>query len=170
MVPTFAEWLTLSDHDRQQILSRWNPYGGEGGELVTQIADDFRTKYGTLPRLNVRGIGVYHGGQWVIHVTRPFVFDRRKMPDWHLGIMVHGSLVGDLPVEFRDGSRKYEYPWSPPHFEAFVDRCADEIRAELDLPSAGRDELLSALAGMPFADFVANCRQSVREGRIEPFE
>jgi hypothetical protein len=33
-----------------------------------------------------------------------------------------------------------------------------------------RDEMLSALVGLPFAEFVEHCRAGVREGTIEPFE
>ena len=45
-----------------------------------------------------------------------------------------------------------------------------EIRAELGAADMSRDDMLSALVGMPFSQWVEACRSSVREGRIEPFE
>jgi hypothetical protein len=168
-VPTFVEWLALSDRERREIQSRWNTYGGEGEELVADIAADFRAKYGHIPGIEVDGPGVYHGGSWVIGVRHPFVFDRRTLPGEHLGIQVHTSLR-DLPAEFQDGTRKYSYVWAPPHYEQFVDRCAEQIRTELRRSDISRDEMLSALVGMPFTEFVERCRALVREGRLEPFE
>ena len=169
-VPTLADWLKLSDHERGKVVERWNPYGGQGFALVEEITSDFRSKYGHLPRLQINRPGVYHGGQWVIALQHPFVFDRRTVPNWHLGIMVHASLVGDLPREFADGTRQHSYVWAPPHYEQFVDRAADEIRAQLGVADMSRGEMLSALVGMPFAKFVELCRASMREGRVEPFE
>lgn len=169
-VPALAEWLTLSDHERAEIKERWNPYGGEGFGLVDAITSDFRAKYGHLPGLQIDGPGVYHGGQWVIGLRVPFVFDRRPIPSTHLGIMVHTSLTGELPREFADGTRRHEYVWAPPHYEAFVDRAADEIRAQLGVADMSRNDMLSALVGMPFSQWLALVRSSVREGRLEPFE
>jgi hypothetical protein len=169
-VPTLAEWLKLSDHERAEEKERWNPYGGEGFGLVEEITSDFRAKYGHLRGLHIEGPGVYHGGQWVIGLRVPFVFDRRALPAAHLGIMVHASFTGELPREFADGTRQHSYVWAPPHYEAFVDRAAGEIRAQLGIADMSRDDMLSALVGMPFSQFVELCRASVRDGRLEPFE
>ena len=170
VLPTFAEWLALSDRERREIQSRWNTYGGEGIDLVSDVAADFRAKYGHIPGVEVDGPGVYHGGAWVIAVRHPFVFDRRTLPGEHLGIEVHTSLPPELPAEFQDGTRQHSYVWAPPHFEQFVDRCADQIRTQLRRSDISRDEMLSALVGMPFTEFVDNCRARVREGKMEPFE
>lgn len=169
-VPTFAEWLKLSDHERAEVKERWSPYGGEGFGLVEEVTSDFRVKYGHLPGLQIAGPGVYHGGQWVIGLRVPFVFDRRTLPGSHLGIMVHASLTGELPREFADGTRQHSYVWAPPHYEQFVDRSADEIRAQLGGAEMSRDDLLSALVGMPFSRWVEQCRSWVRDGTHEPFE
>lgn len=169
-VPTLAEWLKMSDHERATVQERWNPYGGQGGALVAEITSDFRAKYGHLPGLQVDGPGVYHGGSWVIGVRHPFVFDGRTLPGSHLGIVVHASLAGALPREFAEGTRQHSYVWAPPHYEQFVDRAADEIRAQLGGVDMSRTDMLSALVGMPFSRFVEGCRSSVREGRLEPFE
>jgi hypothetical protein len=169
-MPTFAEWLSLSDAERANTASGWNAYGGEGREILIEVTEDFRAKYGNIPGVEITGFGVYHGGSWVITVTHPFVFDRRLLPPSHLGIGVHTSSGHDLPPEFQDGKRRYSYVWAPPHYEQFVDRCADEIRRQLGRPDMSRDEILAALVGMPFEQFREHCRQSVREGRIAAFE
>jgi hypothetical protein len=62
------------------------------------------------------------------------------------------------------------YAWSPPNFERFVDRCANEIRQRLSNPTMSRAEMLHALIGTPFEEFVAHCRESVKKGFIPPFE
>jgi hypothetical protein len=169
-IPTFAEWLGLSDLERSNEASRWNTYGGEGSEIVAAATEDFRAKYGNIPGLRLVEFGVYHGGDWVIAVTHQFIFDRRLLPQVHLGIGVHTSVRHDLPPEFQDGKRRYDYVWAPPHYEQFVDRCGDEIRRQLGRPDMRRGEMLSALVGMPFEQFRELCRQSVREGRMAAFE
>ncbi|HSL71066.1 MAG TPA: hypothetical protein VK864_12545, partial [Longimicrobiales bacterium] len=158
------------DRERATLLSGWNPYGGEGGQLLSEIADDFRAKYGHLAGLEVVGPGVYHGGYYVIAVRHPFVFDRGLLPGTHLGISVHASIRGALPPEFAEGTRQLSYVWASLHYEQFVDRCADQIRAQLGRPDMTREELLSALVGRPFREHVQHCRSMVREGRLEPFE
>jgi hypothetical protein len=169
-VPTFEEWLVLPDSERAQIQASWNAYGGEGEEIVTKAADNFREKFGHLPGISVSGPGVYHGGSWVIAVMHPFIFDRRAIPGSHLGIWVHASTGPELPREFEAGTRKYGYIWAPPHYEAFVDNNAPKIRHQLGNLSMSRDEMLSALVGRPFDKFVQSCREQVSDGRIEPFE
>lgn len=151
-------------------MERWNPYGGQGFALVEEVTADFRSKYGHLPRLQINGPGVYHGGQWVIALQHPFVFDRRTIPNVHLGIRVQPSFVGDVPREFADATRQHSYVWAPPHYEQFVDRAAGEIRAQLGNAGMSRTEMLSALAGMPFSEWVELCRAWVRAGTMEPFE
>jgi len=169
-VPTFEEWLELTDSERAQIQGGWNVYGGEGAEIVTRASDDFRAKFGHLPGLSVAGPGVYHGGAWVIAAMHPFIFDRRTIPGSHLGIGVHASTGPELPREFQEFTRKHEYVWAPPHYEAFVDSNAAQIRQQLGNPGMSREEMLSALVGQPFDRFVQFCRESVSAGRIKPFE
>jgi|SRR5688572_17476512 len=169
-VPTFEEWTALPDADRARIQVGWNAYAGEGGEIVMKAADDFRATFGHLPGLSVFGPGVYHGGSWVIAASHPFVFDRRTIPASHLGIRVHASIGPELPREFEASTRKYKYVWAPPHYEAFVDNNAAQIRQILGDARMSRDEMLSALVGRPFDEFVLSCREHVSADRIEPFE
>jgi hypothetical protein len=137
--------------------------------LVERVCADFREKYGSIPNLEIGGPGVYHGGTWVISVRHPFVFDRRRVPSYHLGIQIRTWSGADLPTEFRDGTRRHDYVWAPPHYEQFVDRCAQDIRTQLGRPDMSRYEILSALVGRPFDDFVDSCKNSVREGKIASF-
>ena len=51
VLPTFAEWLELSDGERREIQSRWNAYGGEGHQLVSDVAADFRVSLDLLVRV-----------------------------------------------------------------------------------------------------------------------
>jgi hypothetical protein len=168
--PSFAEWLALSDRERSDVQSHWNTYSGDGEELVLRIAADFREKYGHVRGVEVHGPGIYHGGSWVISVRHPFVFDRRMLPTQHLGIHVHSFYGPELPPEFQEGTREHTYVWAPPNYERFVDRCGEQMREQLGRPDMSRDEMLSALVGMPFGEFVEICRAWVREGRIAPFE
>jgi hypothetical protein len=151
-VPTFAEWLELPDAERTKIRDSWNPYGGEGRELISEVSEHLRLELSHLP-LEFSGPGVYHGGQWVIAIRRPFIIDKRELPQYYLGIMVHYSQLGELPPEFEAG-RTNEYVWAPEHYERFVDRAGEEIRRTLGKPNLTRDEMLEALTGMPFAEYL----------------
>src|SRR5690348_1818978 len=129
--PTFQEWLALTESERARVQAAWNVYSGEGSEIVAKVTDDFRAKYGHLSGLTISGPGVYHGGSWVIAAMHPFVFDRRTIPESHLGISVHASIGPELPPEFEAATRQYRYVWAPPHYEAFVDGNAAQIRKKL---------------------------------------
>ena len=101
----------------------------------------------------------------MIGAVHPVIFDRRILPPTYLGMVVHGSTKHPLPVEFKSG-----YSWSPRNFSRFVDRCGDEVRRELGNPNMSREDMLHALIGEPYEEFVARCREWVAEGRIPPFE
>ena len=169
-VPTFSQWLALSEQERFDQLSHW-AYREEARSLMERIAEDFRANYRHLNGLGVNGVGIHHGGTWVIDVNVPFVFDRRQVPSAHLGIYVHCTIrPDDLPPEFREGTRRHVYIWAPPHYEQFVDRCGHDIGSKLGQPAMTREEMLSALVGMPFDAFVGHCRTQVAKGLLAPFE
>ena len=77
---TFEEWLRLSDEQRREVASKWNPYAGEGDDIVAAAAERFRQRFASSSGVEVRH-GVYHGGEWIIGVTVPLVFDNRGMPE-----------------------------------------------------------------------------------------
>src|SRR6185503_7335875 len=144
-VPTLEQWKLLSDLERAELMSKWDTYGGEGKELVNDIAAEVRNRYGKLREVKVGTPGIFHGGSWVIAVEHPFVFDRRTLPSMYLGVPIHISILEELPPEFREGTRQYEYVWAPPHYERFVDRNFDAIRQQLGNSELGREDILSAL-------------------------
>lgn len=171
MEPTSLNaWLELSEDERTSRMARFNPYAGDGGELVAQIAERLRHNLNHLRDVIVDGGGIYHGGSWVIGVSHPFVFDRRLIPARYLGVDVRGRARMPLPPEFEGQTHPTGYVWSPPNFERFVDRCADDIREQLGQSDMTREEMLHALIGCPFADHLSNCRRWVKEGVIPPFE
>jgi hypothetical protein len=168
-LPTLTEWMDLPDDERARLMRSWNPYAGEGGALVEQIADRLRGEFGHLAGLEISGHGVYHGGSWVIGATHPFVFDRRALPGRYLGIEVRASVRPPFPREFEGQDHPHGYVWAPPNFERFVDRCSDQIQARLG-PGLSRADMLHALIGRPFEEHLAACRRWVKEGSIPPFE
>jgi len=164
-LPTISDWLKFSEQERVQRVAALNPYAREGEELLGGVVERFRKDFGHLKGLKISGPGVYHGGSWVIGAVHALVFDRRVLPPTYLGMCVHQTTSHPLPVEFQSG-----YVWSPRNFSRFVDRCGDEVRRELGNPAMTREEMLHALIGEPYEEFVARCRGWVAEGKIRPFE
>lgn len=168
--PSISEWLALSEQERVRHVAALKPYAGEGSELLEVVVDLFRKEFGHLRGLKINGPGVYHGGSWVIGASHPLVFDKRLLPPTFLGIQVHKTTAHPLPVEFQNQERPRGYVWSPNNFSRFVDRCGDEVRRELENPNMTREDMLHALIGEPYEEFVTRCRGWVAEGRIPPFE
>ncbi len=164
---TFDEWLRISDEQRREVVAKWNSYGGEGDEIVAASAELFRTQLGPNGDVEVRH-GVYHGGEWIIGVTVPFVFDKRRIPDSFLSITVR-RFTKDLPPEFQVRDAGAEYVWAPERYELFVDRAAEEVRTKLGQPTMDRHEMLNALCGEDFDEFTARCRQWEKEGKIPSY-
>jgi len=169
-MPSLTEWIELPDDERVRRVAKLNPYAGEGEELIRQIADRFRGEFGHLPGLDISGHGIYHGGSWVIGASHPLVFDRRRLPSRYLGVDVRASIQLPLPPEFQGHEYPHGYVWSPPNYERFVDRCADEIRERLGDPDMTREQMLHVIVGRPFDEHVSECRRWVKEGAIPPFE
>lgn len=169
-VPDLESWKRLTPGGQCARLADYS-YREEARPLIRCIVDDFRRAHGHIEGLVVNEEpGIYHGGEWVIDVTHPFIFDRRSLPRQYLGVRVHAGSQPPLPPEFANQHYPDGYAWSPPNFERFVDRCADEIRQRLGNPTMSRAEMLHALIGTPFEEFVAHCREWVKKGSIPPFE
>lgn len=61
--PNMEEWLHSSDEERADIHRGWNVNGGEGKDIVSEIAGYFKDEC----VYNVDKVGVAnHNGQWVI--------------------------------------------------------------------------------------------------------
>ena len=151
---TLNEWKALPDKERGKIASRWSPYDSrKAGSLPDIISGEFRKQY---PNLDFRGLGNVHGSLELV-VMRPFIFDKRLVPNSFLGMVVKVSLLEPLPDGFEVFSG---YVWAPENFANFVDSEPEKIRMELGNPSMSREEMLHALIGMPFDAWVEKCRES----------
>jgi hypothetical protein len=169
-VPDLESWKRLTPEEQRARLADYSSRE-EARSLTKSIVHDFRDAYGHIEGLVVNEEpSIYHGGSWVVDVTHPFIFDRRSLPREHLGVWLRTRVQLPLPPEVADQHYPDGYAWSPPNFERFVDRCANEIRQRLGNPTMSRAEMLHALIGTPFEEFVAHCRESVKKGFIPPFE
>lgn len=143
----------MSDEERAKITRDWSPYDTSGIDtLLKDIVAEFRKAH---PRLNVKGPGNIHGSLELV-VTHPFVFDKRLIPSSFLGLAVRTSLSSPLPDDFEVFSG---YVWAPENYANFVDRHTEDVRSALGNPDMTRAEILHALIGMPFEDWVEQCRQ-----------
>lgn len=151
---TLQEWTTLSAAERREISSKWSPYEPQAADSIpTLIAEEFRKQY---PNLDFRGLGNVHGSLELV-VIRPFIFDKRLIPNSFLGLVVKTSLSESVPDGFEVFSG---YVWAPENYANFVDENMGMIREELGDYSMTREEILHALIGMPFMDWVEKCRES----------
>ena len=168
---SFTKWLKLSNLERAEIMSKWNVYEGDGEEIVLNVIREFKKKYGIIEKVKIHDHGgIYHGGVWVISVEYPFVFDKRKIPNEYLGISVHTMHNGELPKEFQIKCNKKEYVWSPERYVYFVNRYENEIRNKLQEPHITKYDILCALSGSDFNEFVEQCRKWANEGIIPDFK
>jgi hypothetical protein len=110
-------------------------------------------------------------GACTIHVGHPFIFPVQRIPLAYRGAPVQKGMQGsrsDVPIDHPDyfppefdvdpdaGFIPLPVYWAPAKFEAFVDRCAPDIRRILKDPSLTREQMLDGLA---FGDFAALQRQ-----------
>ena len=150
---TLDDWIALSEEERGRIAREWSPHDTSGIDpLLSGIVDEFRKAH---PNLNIEGLGNVHGSLELV-VTQPFVFDKRLIPISFLGLGVRASLSSPLPDDFEVFSG---YIWSPENYANFVDSHVEEIRSALSNPDMTRAEMLHALIGMPFEDWVEQCRK-----------
>ncbi len=147
------EWVALTDEERRRIAREWSPYDTSSiDQLLSGIVDEFRERH---PRLDISGLGNVHGSLELV-VRHPFVFDTRLIPNSFLGLSVRSSLSEALPEDFEVFSG---YVWAPENYANFVDNHIDEIRDTLGDPDMTRAEILHALIGMPFQEWVEQCRK-----------
>jgi len=157
--PSLDEWKALADAERREMIQSWDPYTDDGQPLLREIGEEFRREYGHLRGLTVHGTGTYHGGVKVVGVTHRLVFDRRLLPDRYLGLPVHASVSG-IPEDFRVFK---SYIWAPENYEHLVDEHTAEVREQLGNPQMSREEMLHALCGREFDEWVTVCRGWGRE-------
>lgn len=153
MEMTIDEWIALSDEQRARIACDWSPYeNGSNYQLFSDIVDEFRKRY---PSLNIQGLGNVHGSLELV-VIHPLIFDKRLIPRSFLGLGIRSSLSEPIPEDFEMFS---DYVWAPENYANFVDNHAEDIRRALGNRKMTRDEMLNALIGMPFEEWVEQCRK-----------
>ena len=150
---TIDEWIALSDEERGRIAREWSPHDTSGiDQLLSEIADEFRKKH---PRLSFQGLGNVHGSLELV-VIHPFIFDKRLIPNSFLSLAVRSSLSEPLPDDFDVFSG---YVWAPENYVNFVDNHAQEVRSALGNRAMSREEMLNALIGIPFEEWVEQYRK-----------
>ena len=136
-----------------------------------EILTRFQQKYKPLTKegLRIQGLSMIDPKRkkHVIMISKPFVFDNRKLPKSYDGLEVKGKIEGELPTEFKVDV-KQEYIWAPQRFEQYVDRCQDDIRKKFKNPAMSRNEMLDALAFGNFEEHKKKCKQLSQEGKIPP--
>jgi hypothetical protein len=149
----FAQWKALAEPEQRTIASRWSPYDtSDIDPLLSELVAAFRQAY---PQFDVRGLGNVHGSLMLV-VMRPFVCDRRGEPERFLGLSIRYTLSEPVPPGFE---RRNEYVWAPENYLHYVDHNTAAIREALGDSTMDREEMLSALVGMPFDEWIEQCRQ-----------
>jgi hypothetical protein len=106
----------------------------------------------------------------MVELERAFIVDMRRIPSAHLSVPVHRAVaMAEVPTEFQVGADRSAYRWAPPRYEAYVDRAANDIRSRLGDPDMTREEMLHALIGIPFDEFVALTEEAIRKGFIKDY-
>jgi hypothetical protein len=145
-----------------------------------EILKSFETKYGYLKKkgLIIEGLAMVDvkKKKHVIKVTRPLVFDNRLIPKRFEGLDVKTSIKisTNMPKEFsvdrtKPDWHKAYYIWAPERFMKFVERCENEIKAQLENPGMTKTELLDALCFGNFNEHMQKSQQMIREGKLPAY-
>lgn len=145
-----------------------------------EILKSFETKYGYLKKkgLIIEGLAMVDPKKkkHVIRISRPLVFDNRLLPKKFEGLDIKTNIkmTDDMPAEFVvDRSQpewfKSQYIWAPERFEKFVNRCEQEIKAQLNAPQLTRQELLDALCFGNFEEHKQKSQQLIKEGKLPAY-
>ena len=65
----YTKWLALSDDERQVIMRSWNPYEGDGMDILKEVFAHFQKQFGKPKGVVNTHCGLYHGGVLIIGVT-----------------------------------------------------------------------------------------------------
>lgn len=171
IIPEWSDWLKMTEAERIKCKETWDAYKNEGQDIVEKVIAKFKEEYCHTLGLEILGKGICHGGTWVISVGYPFVFDKRKVPNSFLGIDVRATISNEsLPEEFQVGDAKKEYIWAPERYEKFVDKYMGKIRRELGDPNMDKTEMLNALCGKDFNEYVQQCKEWEKKGIIPSYQ
>jgi hypothetical protein len=143
-----------------------------------EVLKDFESKYAPLKKkgLKVTGLSLVDAKRkkHAIMVSKPFLFDNRKLPKVYLGLSIKSRIEGDLPSEFQiDRTNpdwaKVNYIWAPERFEAYVNRCQDELKTYFQNPNMTKQEILDALCFGNFEEHKEKSIQMIKEGKIPAY-
>ncbi len=145
-----------------------------------EILKSFETKYGYLKKkgLTIEGLSMVDvkKKKHVIKVTRPLVFDNRLIPKRFEGLDVKTSIKinTSMPTEFtvdrtKPDWHKVHYMWAPERFIKYVERCENEIKAQLENPGLTKAELLDALCFGNFEEHKQRSLQLIKEGKLPAY-
>jgi hypothetical protein len=132
------------------------------------IISEFRKQYANLEvfGLEIQGIGDL-AGEVVISISTPFIFDRTKLPEKFMGIILRdGTAESKMPKEFQNIDGDREYIWAYQRFEDYVDSHTELIRQTLLNENMTRAEMLDALCFGNFSHHKELCIKWENEGKI----
>ena len=86
-----------------------------------------------------------------------------------MGIPTKASVI-DLPKQFKIKDHMKEYVWSPHRYEKFIRWNARKVRKELGNEQMSEKDMLDALVGQDYLDWVRVCEKWVAEGKIPAFK
>lgn len=146
---SFEQWLAICRDS--ECINGWNAYQQEGKPIVDRVAERFKNEFENVEGIVDIGIGIDHGGAWVIRCNHRFVFNPKLIPEVFLGIRVKRLVSGELPREFEEARKMGGDVWAPSNFRAYVGRCADEIRNLIGSSTMTDEEILDFLS--PYGTF-----------------
>jgi len=109
--------------------------------VVTGLEEDWNS---VTSEVVVRDPPIYQ-----IEVWRPFLFDKRLIPNEFNGIKVIDQFYGSYPNEFPsdNSALPIEEFESPERYIKFVDNNLELISKKIEIPNISREEALDALTG-----------------------
>ncbi len=142
---TWAEWVTLPENDKIQIVRNLNPYEQEGESLVHEIYQRFKHEYERQQGIYSIAYGIYHGGHYVITVALP-ANSQLQLPEYYQGVQVIPAYTYATPALIAKlGEDDYYH-----YLGEYIDRYHDEITSELEqaglsLETAAKEQIVSVV-------------------------
>ena len=69
MTIEYSRWLEMSEENREKLKRSWNPYEGQGSDMLKYAFERFKREFPIRGDIQSLHCGVYHGGIHVIGVT-----------------------------------------------------------------------------------------------------
>ena len=66
---SYDQWLSLSEEERASVLASWNPYEGDGHQILEEACERFRLQVANHEGVQSVHCGLYHGGVYIIGVS-----------------------------------------------------------------------------------------------------